>query len=63
MMVKEHIFWGPKPGSNLYSGDTLALKKWLTRKRVDIFKRKLISALWKLSTTELSYLNWRNTFA
>ena len=24
---KEHFFWGPKPGSNLHSEDTLALKK------------------------------------
>ena len=62
MRGKEHFFWGPKPGSNLHSGDTLALKKWLSTKRVDIFMRTLISALWKLSQTQLSYLNWWNTF-
>ena len=44
MRGKEYFFWGPKPGSNFHSGDTLALKKWLTTKRVDIFNGTLISA-------------------
>ena len=35
---KRDTFWAPKPGFNLHSGDTLALKKWLTTKRVDFFQ-------------------------
>ena len=35
---KGHFFWVPKPGFNLLSGDTIALKKWLTTKGIDIFK-------------------------
>ena len=27
---KETLFWVPKPGFNLHSGDTIALKEWLT---------------------------------
>ena len=35
---KGHLFWVPKLGFNLHSGDTLALEKWLTTKSVDKFK-------------------------
>ena len=39
---KGHFFWVPKPGFNLHSGDTYALKTWLTI---------------ELSHSELSHLN------
>ena len=35
---KRDTFWAPKPGFKVHSGDTLALKKWLTTKRVDFFQ-------------------------
>ena len=35
---KGQFFWARKPGFNLHSRDTLALKKWLTKKRFDIFE-------------------------
>ena len=33
---KGQVFLVLKPGFNLHSGDTLALKTWLTTKKVDI---------------------------
>ena len=42
-VFRGHFFWVPKPKFNLHSGDTIARKKWLTTKRVDIFKCALIT--------------------
>ena len=38
---KGHFFWVLKAGFNLHSGDTLAVKKWLTTKIYDKFKCSL----------------------
>ena len=35
--------WVPKPGFNLHSGDTSAIKKWLTTKIVNKFKCSLVT--------------------
>ena len=53
---KGTLFLGPETWINLHSGDTLAIKTWLTTKRVD-FLSVYLSQLWKLSQTELSHLN------
>ena len=54
---KGQFFWAPKPGFNLDSGDTLALKKWLTTKRVDIFELMYSSHNYE-SFHKLNYLTW-----
>ena len=33
-MGREHYFWFPEPGFNLYSEDILTLRTWLTTRRV-----------------------------
>ena len=40
---KGQFFGVPKAKFNLHLGDTLALKTWLTTKRVDVFKCALIT--------------------
>ena len=40
-----HVFWVSEPGFILYQGDTLALKTWLTTKRVDNCKCTLITIM------------------
>ena len=42
---KGHVFWSPKPEYDLHSGDILALKIWLSPKKVDILKRTLITMM------------------
>ena len=51
---KRHLFWVPKTGFNIHSGDTSAVKKWLTTKIVD--KLKYLTAF----KTQLSQL-YRST--
>ena len=46
-----HFFWVPKPEFYLHSGDTLALKTWLTTMRVDFFCCTLVTML-------IAFMNW-----
>ena len=48
-----HFFLAPKLEFYLHSGDTLALKKWLTTKIIDMFKCTQVTM-----ANELSHLNW-----
>ena len=55
---KGQVFLVLKPGFNLHSGDTLALKTWLTTKKVDIFKCTLMTMMaaftnWTISLTSI----------
>ena len=56
---KRHFFWVLKPGFNFHSGETLAIKLWLTIKVIDKFKCSLLQK-WQLSWSkrELTHLNW-----
>ena len=54
---KGQFFWARKPGFNLHSGGTLALKKWLTKKRVDIFELMYTTHSYE-SFHKLNYLIW-----
>ena len=54
---KGQFFWARKPGSNLHSGDTLALKKWVTTKRVDIFELMYSTHNYE-SFHKLNFLTW-----
>ena len=49
-----HSFWVPKAGFNLHSGDTLALKKWLTTKSVYKFKSPLVTMTTTFATWTIS---------
>ena len=53
---KRQVFLVLKPGFNLHTGDTLALKTRLTTKKVDIFKCTLMTMM-AASQTELSHLH------
>ena len=53
---KGHFVWVPKPGFNLYSGDTLAINKWQTTEIVDSFKCSLEVTM-VASKQELTHLN------
>ena len=55
---KGQVFLVLKPGFNLQSGDTLALKRWPTTKKVDIFKSTLMTMMaaftnWTISLTSI----------
>ena len=52
---KGHFFWVLIPGFNFHSGETLAIKLWLTIKVVDKFKCSLLQK-WQLSKRELTWL-------
>ena len=54
---KGQFFWARKPGFNLDSGDTLALKKWLTTKRVDIFELMYSTHNYE-SFHKVNFLTW-----
>ena len=49
---KGHYFWVLKPGFNIHSRDTLALKRWLTKRRFDKLKCRLVG-----HTDDRSHLN------
>ena len=52
---KETGFLGLKPGFNLHSGDILALKTWLTTKKVDIFKCTLMTMMAAFTNLTISF--------
>ena len=52
---KGQVFLVLKPGFNLHSADTLALKTWLTTKKVDIFKCTLMTMM-------AAFTNWTISF-
>ena len=52
---KGQVFLVLKPGFNLQSGDTLALKRWPTTKKVDIFKSTLMTMM-------AAFTNWTISF-
>ena len=54
---KGQFFRVQKPGFNHDSGDTLALKKWLTTKRVDIFELMYSTHNYE-SFHKLNFLTW-----
>ena len=47
---KRHFFWVLKPGFNFHSGETLAIKLWLTTKIVDKFKCSLVTIVTAFKT-------------
>ena len=62
---KGQVFLVLKPGFNLHSEDTLALKTWLTTKKVDIFKCTLMTMMaaftnWTISLVSI-YCNCVNS--
>ena len=63
---KGHFFWVLKPGFNFHSGETLAIKLWLTLKVIDKFKCSLVTKVtalkaWINSLKSMYCTCWNST--